>query len=260
MMEPFTNRPLLDRDVAVVTGAGRNIGRGIAETFAEHGASVVVNDIDEARAEAVVNSLTTDAVTGDGQHQRHRAVIADVTNPDAVADLTTTVQEAYGRADVLVNNLGYAVNKNIFDITVEEWHRVLDLTLTSAFLCTKHVGELIVDSGGGTVINVGSRLGTAGSQEKAAYCAAKGTIINLTRQLAIDLADREVRVNAISPGNVGDPVGRTMGRMEFDTSTIPQGRVGDPSDVGDAALYLASNLSQYVTGIDLPVDGGKGCQ
>lgn len=245
---------LLDGDVAVITGAGQNIGRGIAEAFADHGASVVVNDVDEARAQDVVNGLPAD----DGQI--HQSAVADVTDSNAVAELAATVKDDYGCLDVLVNNLGYAVNKGVFNVSVEEWHQVLNLTLTSAFLCTKHFGTLVAASGGGSVINLGSRLGSAGSPEKVAYCAAKGGVVNMTRQLAIDLADADIRVNAISPGNIGDPVGRMSGRETFNTSTIPLGRIGDPDDVGTAALFLASDLSSYITGVDFPVDGGKSCQ
>lgn len=245
---------LLEGDVAVVTGAGRNIGRGIAETFADHGASVVVNDLDEERATAVAESLSTD------REQSHRAIVGDATDPDSVADLASAVEEAYGGADVLVNNLGYAINKSVFDVSVDEWHQVLDLTLTSAFLCTKHVGEVIADSGGGAIVNLGSRLGSAGASDKVAYCAAKGGVVNMTRQLAIDLAEHDIRVNSISPGNVGDPVGKTSGRESFDTSGIPLGRIGEPSDVGTVALFLASDMAGYVSGADVPVDGGKGCQ
>lgn len=244
---------LLAGDVAYITGAGRNIGEGIATRFSEHGASVVVNDLDEARAASVVDSL---AVDGD---QSHRALVGDMTDPGEVRAAAETVREEYGGLDVLVNNLGYAVNKGVFDTSVEEWHRVIDMNLTSGFLCTKFFGELLVEGDGGAVVNLASRLARVGSTEKVAYCAAKGGVLNMTRQLALDLAEHGVRVNSISPGNVGDPVGLTSGRGEgFDTGHIPLDRVGDPGDVGDAALYLASDMADYVTGADVGVDGGRG--
>jgi meso-butanediol dehydrogenase/(S,S)-butanediol dehydrogenase/diacetyl reductase len=243
---------LLAGQTAVITGAGRNIGAGIARRFADHGATVVVNDVDEDRAESVVDSLATD------HGQDHRAVVCDAIDPDEVAAVADTLAEAYDGIDVLVNNLGYAVNKGVFETSLEEWHQVVDLTLTSGFLWTKHVGELIVDSGGGSIINLASRLASVGSSDKIAYCAAKGGVLNMTNQLAIDLADDGVRVNAISPGNVGDPVGKTSGREGgFDTSSIPLDRIGEPEDVADAAVFLASDMADYISGANVPVDGGK---
>ena len=243
---------LLAGKTALITGAGRNIGAGIAGRFAEHGAAVVVNDVDADRAEAVVADLETP------HDQDHRPLACDAIDPAAVADAAAMVEADYGGLDVLVNNLGYAVNKGVFDTSLEEWHRVVDLTLTSAFLWTKHCGPLLIEAAGGAVVNLGSRLGSVGSSEKVAYCAAKGGVINLTRQLAVDLAAHGVRVNAISPGNVGSPVGTDELRTDLDTASIPLGRVGEPADVADAALFLASDLSSYVTGANLPVDGGKG--
>lgn len=242
---------LLAGRTALVTGAGRNIGASIARRFAEHGATLVVNDIDEARANTVVASLSVD------HGQDHRPLVGDATDPSAVSAAADTVAATEGGLDVLVNNLGYAVNKGVFDTSVEEWHQVVDLTLTSGFLWTKYCGQLLVD-GGGSIINLASRLASVGADEKVAYCAAKGGVLNLTRQLAIDLADQGVRVNAISPGNVGSPVGLAEPRAGgFDTSSIPLGRVGDPADVADVALFLASDLADYVTGANIPVDGGK---
>lgn len=243
---------LLDGKIAFITGAGRNIGAGIARRFAENGATVIINDIDEERAQEVVESLSTD------HGQEHRALVDDATDSVEVAAMAETVREEYGGLDVLVNNLGYAVNKDVFETTEEEWHQVLDLTLTSGFLCTKHFGELLVDSGGGSIINLASRLASVGSSDKVAYCAAKGGVLNMTNQLAIDFAEHDVRVNAISPGNVGAPVGLAEGRGGgFDTSSIPLDRVGEPEDVADAALFLASDMADYISGANIPVDGGK---
>lgn len=243
---------LLAGKTAVITGAGRNIGAGIARRFADHGATVVVNDVDEDRAQGVVDSLATD------HGQNHSTLVCDAIDPDEVEAAAATVEEEYDGLDILVNNLGYAVNKGVFDTSVEEWHQVVDLTLTSGFLWTKHAGALIVDSGGGSIINLASRLASVGSTDKIAYCAAKGGVLNMTNQLALDLADDDVRVNAISPGNVGDPVGQTSGREGgFDTSSIPLDRVGEPEDVADTAVFLASEMADYVSGANVPVDGGK---
>lgn len=242
---------LLEGDVAVVTGAGRNVGEGIAQTLAAEGASVVVNDVDEERAQSVVNSL--DAANG----QDHSTLVLDATDPAAVEAAADTVADRYGRVDVLVNNLGYAENESVFDVSVEEWRRVLDLTLTSTFLWTKYVGPVMAASGGGEIVNLASNLAHEAIPEKAAYCAAKGGVLNLTRQLAIDLADDDIRVNSISPGLVGDPVGTTSPRdPETHEQRVPLGRIGRPEDVGNAALFLVSDLSGYVTGADLGVDGG----
>lgn len=243
---------LLAGQTAVITGAGRNIGAGIARRFADHGATVVVNDVDEERAADVVASLST-------QHdQDHQAMVCDATDPEAVAEVAESIRAEYNGLDILVNNLGYAVNKGVFDTSFEEWNSVIDLTMTSGFLWTKHVGAVIVDSGGGSIINLASRLASVGSSEKIAYCAAKGGVRNMTNQLAIDLAEEDVRVNAISPGNVGDPVGQTSGREGgFDTSSIPLDRIGEPNDVADVALFLASDMADYISGADVPVDGGK---
>lgn len=243
---------LLAGRVAVVTGSGRNIGKGISKTFADHGASVVVNDVDEERAMATKNELRN---TDD---QRHQVVVGDVTDDSSVSEMRSTIENEYDSLDILVNNVGYAVNKSVFDTTASEWDQVIDLTLKSTFLCSKHLGEVIADSNGGSIINLASRLGHTGTSEKTAYCAAKGGVVNMTRQLAIDFAEHDVRVNSISPGLIGDPVGHDTGKEDRDRTGVPLGRIGTPNDVGNAALYLASDLSEYVTGADLAVDGGRG--
>lgn len=243
---------LLEDQVAVVTGAGRNVGAGIARTFAAEGASIVVNDVAEERASSVVDSLADDG-------QDHSTLVVDGTDPEAVEDAAATVSKRYGEVDVLVNNLGYAENKSVFDVSVEGWQRVIDLTLTSTFLWTKFVGRVIADTGGGEIVNMATNLAHEATTDKAAYCAAKGGILNLTRQLALDFAEHDVRVNSISPGLVGDPVGTTDPRdPDVHEPRVPRGRIGEPEDIGNAALYLVSDLSDYVTGADLRVDGGLG--
>lgn len=241
---------LLHGKTAVVTGAGRNVGRGIAERLASHGATVGINDIDETRAKKVIEQLPSK------ENQNHKRFILDGTDPEAVRSGAKSIENEFDNLDILVNNLGYAVNKNVFDTSIDEWHQVLDLTLTSGFLWTKFVGQQIADSGGGSIINIASVLGHQGQTNKLAYCAAKGGIVNMTRQLALDLADYNIRVNSITPSFVGDPVGSDTGREERDPSVVPLGRLGKPEDIGDAAVYLSSALSDYVTGADIRVTGG----
>lgn len=238
-------------NVAIITGAGRNVGRGIAETFAQYGASVVINDIDRDRAEQTVQSLAT----SDGQH--HLVHIADVTEQSVVEEMADRIVSEYGALDILVNNVAYAPNFNVFDLPMEEFQKSIDLNLTSTFLCTKYLGTVISDSGGGSIINLSSRLGHRAKRDKFAYCMAKGAIVNLTRQLALDCAQLDIRVNSISPGMVGDPVGFAVGREDRDPSVVPLERLGIPEDIGHAALFLASDLADYITGIDLAVDGGR---
>lgn len=241
---------MLTGQTAVVTGAGRHIGRAIAETFAEHGANVVVNDVDEDRVTEVVDSLPVE------DSLDHLALVADATDPDTVAGAVKQIEQQYGGVDVLVNNVGYAVNKDIFETSVEEWHQVLNLCLTSGFLWTKYVTPVMADGSGGAVVNLASTLGDHGYEKKVAYCAAKGGVMNMTRQLAIDLAPYEIRVNSISPGLIGDPVGRETGRENRNADSIPLDRLGEPEDIAKVALFLASDLAGYITGVDLYVDGG----
>lgn len=248
----MVNHGLLSGKCAVVTGAGRNIGRGISKRFAEEGASVVVNDIDDGRATETRNSLANDV------DQDHSKYIGDMTDQEDVSDLSTMIEEHYNGLDILVNNVGFANNKNVFETSLREWHKVLNLILTSTFLCTKHLGPIMINSGGGSIINLASRLGHTGTENKTAYCAAKGGVVNMTRQLALDFADHDVRVNSISPGLIGAPVGFGSEEADHTEEGVPLGRIGNPEDIGDAAVYLASDMADYVSGADIAVDGARG--
>jgi NAD(P)-dependent dehydrogenase (short-subunit alcohol dehydrogenase family) len=241
---------MLAGQTAVVTGAGRHIGRAIAETFAEQGASVIVNDIEKDRAETVVDDLPESA------DQNHRPLVADATDPEDVDRAAQIIKREYDELDILVNNLGYAVNKGVFDTSPDEWYQVLDLCLTSGFLWTKYVGPHMAATSGGSIINIASTLGEHGFGKKVAYCAAKAGVMNMTRQTAIDLAEYNIRVNSVSPGLVGDPVGKDSGRGDRDPDQIPLDRLGVPEDVAGVVLFLASDLAAYVSGEDIYVDGG----
>src|ERR671937_739374 len=207
----------LKDQVAVVTGAGRNIGEEIAKLFAAEGAKVAGVD---------------------------------------VAAVVGAVVERFGRIDVLVNNVAISDNKHIFDISEEEWDRVMAVTLKSQFLMGKHIGLPMAKQGtGGRIINIGSTSGFMGRSRAVAYSAAKGGVANLTRAMAVQLAPHKIRVNAIVPNKIGSPVGKD----EFDpTRPVPNmaKRPGQPQEAAKAVLFLASEDSSFVYGAKLFVDGG----
>jgi NAD(P)-dependent dehydrogenase (short-subunit alcohol dehydrogenase family) len=239
----------LKDQAAIVTGAGRNIGEEIAKLFAAEGAKVAVVDVDQPRGARVV-----DAIKGSGGDAE--LFIADVSRGSDVAALVQTVVARFGRIDILVNNVAISDNKHIFDITEEEWDRVLAVTLKSQFLMGKHVGQqMAAQSSGGRIVNIGSTSGFMGRSRAIAYSAAKGGVANLTRAMAAQLAPHGIRVNAIVPNKIGSPVGKDA----FDPARpVPNmvKRPGNPKEAAKAVLFLVSEDSSFVYGANLFVDGG----
>ena len=235
--------------VAIVTGAGRNIGEEIAKLFAVEGARVAVVDMDAARGGRVAAEIRQSG--GDAQ-----LFLADVSRGSDVAELVRAVVARFGRIDILVNNVAISDNKHILDISEEEWDRVLAVTLKSQFLMGKHVAAQMVAQGtGGRIVNIGSTSGFMGRSRAIAYSAAKGGVANLTRAMAAQLAPHRIRVNAIVPNKIGSPVGKD----EFDpTRPVPNmaKRPGDPKEAAKAVLFLVSDDSSFVYGANLFVDGG----
>ncbi|MGE3244869.1 MAG: SDR family NAD(P)-dependent oxidoreductase [Beijerinckiaceae bacterium] len=239
----------LQDKVAIVTGAGRNIGEAICKLFSSEGASVAVLDLDKGRADKVA----ADIVAAGG---KAKGFVCDVGKEDDIVRCTKEVAETFGRIDVLINNAAISDNKNMFDLTTEEWNRTLAVTLTSPFLFVKHVARWMIDNGvKGTIVNVSSTSGYFGRDRAIAYTAAKGGVVNLTKSQAIQLAPHGIRVNAVVPNKIGSPVGKD----EFDP-TRPvlnlANRPGVPDDLARAALYLANPESEFVVGTALFVDGG----
>ncbi len=240
----------LDGKVAVITGAGRNIGEATALLFAAEGARVAAVDMDEGRGSRVVAALNA-AHPGAATYIR-----ADVSDEDAVRRMVTETIAAFGRVDILVNNVAISDNKNIRECRLEDFERTIAVTLTSQFLTCKWVAEQMIEQGeGGAMVNVGSTSGFRGRDRAVAYSAAKGGVANLMRAIAVQLAPHGIRVNSVVPNKVGSPVGKD----EFDqTRPVSNlvGRAGRPDDVAKVVLFLVSDDSAFIMGENVFVDGG----
>ena len=240
----------LDGKVAVVTGAGRNIGEAVAHAFAGEGAHVAVVDLDQQLAAKVAGAI----------NQEHPGaalpILADVSSSADVQRMVNTAIEHFGGVDILVNNVAVTDHKNILDIEEEEWDWVIRVSLKSQFLCAKYVAKRMVEQGrGGRIINMASTSGHMGRPEATAYTAAKAAILNLTRSEAIQLAPYGIRVNSVTPNQIGTPVGLDYVPESRKVKNLV-GRPGKPEDIAAAAVFLASADGDFMTASDVLVDGG----
>lgn len=235
--------------VAIVTGAGRNIGEDISRLLATHGATIAVVDLDPGRGAKVA----ADIVAAGG---KARAFVCDVSSEDDILRCVSDVVGAFGRIDILVNNAAISDNKNMFDLTTAEWNKVLAVSLTAPFILTKAVAQEMIKGGrGGRIVNVSSTTGYYGRSRATAYAAAKGGVASLTRSQAVQLAPHNIRVNSVVPNKIGSPVGKEA----FDpTRPVVNlvGRPGVPEDLANAVLFLVSDESSFIVGASLFVDGG----
>lgn len=240
----------LQNQVAIVTGAGRNIGEDIAKLFAQEGARVAVIDLDHARASRVADEINR-AVS-----ERAIPVICDVASASSVEKMVQTVVKQFGTVDILVNNAAWTDHKTLFDITEEEWDRVMNVCLRSVWYCTRSAAKIMIDQKKkGKIINIASTSGHWGRKEATAYTTAKAGVLNLTRSIAVQLAPEGIRVNSISPNRIGSPVGQEEVPENRVVKNLA-GRRGVPMDIARAALFLASDESDFIYAVDLPVDGG----
>ena len=241
--------PRLADQVAIITGAGRNIGEATAKLFAAEGAAVAVIDMDRSRAEKV-----TAAIRDAGG--RAKSFICDVSQEDQIVNTVKAVAGEWGRLDILINNVAISDNKDLFEITKEEWDRVIAVCLTAPMLFSKYAAkEMIAGGRGGKIVNVSSTSGHYGRPRAIAYTAAKAGVINLTRSLAIQLAPHNIRVNCVVPNKIGSPVGKDEFNPNRKVVNL-RNRPGEPIDLARAMLFLVSDDSDFVAGTELFVDGG----
>jgi len=232
---------------AIVTGGGQGIGEAIATRFSEQGAQVVIADINIDNATAVAKKI-------DG-HAAH----LDVTNLEQVQSVVDNTVAQFGQLDILVNNAGIGQNCTFLDTPLDEWERILKVNLTGPFLCAQAAALVMVNQGSGKIINIGSISGQLGAQGRAAYGASKAGILQLTRIMAVELAPKGIYVNAISPGPVDTKQSRSMHTQDTRRAyhaRIPLGRYGERTEIADAAVFLASDASNFVVGHILNTDGG----
>ena len=240
--------------VAVVTGGGRGIGRAIAEALAAHGAKVMI----ASRSEATLKEAAA-AIEAQGGTARHHA--CDVTKAEDLEALRDAALEAFGRIDILVNNAGIDPHYASMEKTdPAEWQNIVDVNLTGVFLGCRIVGTAILEGGGGSIINISSIAGHTGLKRQVPYCATKGGVEQLTKALALDWAEKGVRVNAIAYAFIAtDLTSGVLGHEHIGPklkARTPMNRFGRVEETGGAAVFLASDAASYVTGSTLLVDGG----
>jgi NAD(P)-dependent dehydrogenase (short-subunit alcohol dehydrogenase family) len=243
----------LQGKVAIVTGGGGGIGKAIVETFAREGAQVAIADRNLAPARALAESLGA----ADGAAL---AVEVDVADSAAVTRMASKVFETFGRIDILVNNAGIRFLNTLLEQTEDEWRRTLDVNLTGPYLCCKAVIPYMMRTGKGKIVNVSSVAGLFGRPLRSAYCASKGGEIAFTRAAALDMKGKNIYINALAPALVDTPLNAAF---TADAALAPVwgketmvGRWGRPSEIAQAALFLASDASDFVNGTVLTVDGG----
>jgi NAD(P)-dependent dehydrogenase (short-subunit alcohol dehydrogenase family) len=244
----------LNDKVAVITGAGAGIGAATAQLFAREGAKVVVADYDGNAAGTIAKHIGAQAV----------GVTADVRKSADVKAMIDGAVKAFGRIDILVNNAGRGILGTVVTTAEEDWDDIMSVNLKGVFLCSKYAIPVMKANGGGVIVNVASTISVVGIPDRAAYVASKGGVAALTRAMALDHVADKIRVNAVAPGviwsnyydkmmqQVPDPVAFKQGLQD----RAPMGKIGEPKDIANAILFLASDESSFATGSMMTIDGG----
>ncbi|WP_342387872.1 SDR family NAD(P)-dependent oxidoreductase [Salinicoccus bachuensis] len=237
----------------LVTGGSKGLGRDIAMRFAECGATVTItgrNEKDLSETTKELQDMTTDC----------SYIVADMQDVQSVYEMVDEAESRMKGIDVLVNNAGVNILQDAFDVTEEDWDKVLDTNLKGVFFCSQRAGRYMAEQGRGRVINIVSQMAFVGYIKRAAYSSSKGGAVQLTKALAIEWADKNIKVNAVAPTFVKTAL--TEKFLEDEDfyrdvlSRIPLGKIAEPSDVSGAVLFLASDMANFITGETIKVDGG----
>ena len=242
----------LENKVALVTGGGNGIGRAISLLFSRNGARVVVGDIETADAERVSTEIIEN-------HGEAIPLTVDVVRKTSVNHMVDEVLKRWGRIDILINNAGGAIRKQVLDMEEAEWDQIVDLNLKSTFLCSQAVLPAMTRQAYGKIVSLSSIYGFTGSEYRANYAAAKAGVAAFTKSLALEVARAGINVNAIAPGLAATP--RVRGRYSNEewherVATFPMGRAAEPEEIAQAALFLVQDQNRYVTGQTIHVNGG----
>lgn len=237
--------------VAMITGSGGGIGEGIAKKLSELGVSVVINDVDQAKVDRVVQEINDNGGEAMG-------ILADITKLAEVENMFKSIVSRFGKIDILVNNAGIAKDKALRKMTVEDWDTVLAVNLKGTFLTSKVASEYMREQSYGRIVNISSRawLGGAG---QANYSASKGGVVSLTRTLALELGKKGVTVNCIAPGLIDTPLLQELPEevKQRLLKAQPSGKIGSPKDIAHTVAFFASDDASYITGQTIFVCGGK---
>ena len=237
----------LNNKISIVTGAGQGMGRTMVQYFVEQGAIVYAVDVNAQALEKTVQGL-------DG---KAHAVVCDITNETAVADLMARIEQEQGRLDLLVNNAGIGSVDGFLETTLETWQRVINVNLTGAFLCSREAAKLMVKAGSGAIVNFSSTAGQTG-EGPSHYVASKAGIMGLTRSTARELAPSGIRVNSLVPGATDTPMmaGIPQEWMDSMIAGIPLGRLGTTLEIARVVAFLGSDDASFITGQNIAVNGG----
>ena len=241
---------MLKGKTAIVTGGTRGIGLAIAKKYLENGANVALAGSRKESVDKALQQLS-------GYEGRVIGIWPDLCDPEAVAKAFAEVKEGFGKVDMLANNAGISSRTSLYDYTLDEFSKIMDLNVKAVFVCSQAAARIMKEQGGGVIINTSSMVGEYGQPSGCGYPTSKFAVNGLTRSLARELAKDQIRVNAVSPGVTRTDMVAALPQELVDriSAGIPLGRVGEPVDIANAYLYLASDSASYVTGVILRVDG-----